>query len=248
MKQTKVITKITDESQSALKRYQQVVIGSESLSFTIRYELITSLLGGFPGALGLWLRSKFYRSLFKQAGRGLVLGGQTIVHYPQKISLGRNVAISYGCLLDARGDSNDGIRIGDNVIIGRSSSIVCKDGDINIGNNVGIGANCSLTAVSGNRLEIGNNVMIAPFVYFGGVSYNFDQTDISIADQGVNPQGGACIGDNVWLGVNVTVLDGVSIGHDAIVAAGSIVTKDIPPYGIAMGVPAKVVRMRDSSF
>jgi acetyltransferase-like isoleucine patch superfamily enzyme len=96
-------------------------------------------------------------------------------------------------------------------------------------------------------LEIGDQVLIAPHVYIGGVSYHFDRTDLSIAEQGVNPQGGAYIGDNVWLGANVTVLDGVTIGHDAIVAAGAVVTKDIPPFGIAMGVPAKVVRSREKT-
>jgi acetyltransferase-like isoleucine patch superfamily enzyme len=245
MNQNKVHTKVTDESQSALKRYQQVVVGSSSLAYTVKFELISSLLCGFPGAVGLWLRSRFYPFLLKQAGRGVVIGAQTIVHHPQKISLGRKVAISYGCLLDARGDSNQGIFIGDNVIIGRSTAIVCKDGNITIGNNVGIGANSHLSAVSGNKLVIGDNVLIAPKVYIGGISYHFDRTDIPIAEQGINPQGGSSIGDNVWLGANVTVLDGVSIGNDAIVASGAVVTNDIPSFGIAMGVPAKVVRSRE---
>jgi acetyltransferase-like isoleucine patch superfamily enzyme len=247
MKLAKVHSKVTDESQSALKRYQQIVVGSPSLGYTIKYELITSLLSGFPGAMGLWLRSRLYPYLFNHTGRGVVIGAHILVHHPGKISLGRKVAISYGCLLDARGESNQGIIIGDNVIIGRDAAIVCKDGDITIGNNVGIGSNSHLSSVSGNKLEIGDQVLIAPHVYIGGVSYHFDRTDLSIAEQGVNPQGGAYIGDNVWLGANVTVLDGVTIGHDAIVAAGAVVTKDIPPFGIAMGVPAKVVRSREKT-
>jgi acetyltransferase-like isoleucine patch superfamily enzyme len=245
MKQKKVHAKITDESQSAIKRYQQVIVGSESFVYTIQYELITSLLSGFPGALGLWLRSRFYPYLFKKAGRGIVIGNQFIVHYPKKISLGRNVGISYGCLLDARGDSNQGIVIGDNVIIGRDSAIVCKDGDIIIGNNVGIGANSHLSAVSGNKLSIGDDVLIAPYVYMGGISYNFDRTDVPITEQGVYPKGGVCVENDVWLGANVTIVDGVTVGHGAIVAAGAVVTKDIEPFGIAMGVPAKVVRTRE---
>jgi acetyltransferase-like isoleucine patch superfamily enzyme len=135
--------------------------------------------------------------------------------------------------------------MGDNVIIGRDTTVGCKDGDIRIGNNVGIGSNCSLSAVSGNTLEIGDNVMIAPYVYLGGISYNFELTGVPIFDQGVNPQGGIRIEDDVWLGANVTVIDGVTIGHDAIVAAGAVVTKNIPPLGIAMGIPAKVVKMRE---
>jgi acetyltransferase-like isoleucine patch superfamily enzyme len=201
----------------------------------------------FPGALGLWLRAKFYPGLLKQAGRGAIFGEGTVLHYPKKIALGKGVAMAYGCLLDARGTSNQGITIGDNVIIGRNTSIVCKDGDIRIGNEVGIGAGCMLSAVSGNRLEIGDHVMIAPYVYIGGVSYNFERTDMPLYEQGTHPQGGSRIGDNVWLGANVTVLDGVDVGQNAIVAAGAVVTKDIPAGGIAAGVPAKLLRMREDT-
>jgi acetyltransferase-like isoleucine patch superfamily enzyme len=222
-----------------------VIVGSHSLGYTLHYELVNLLFRNFPGAIGLWLRGKFYPGLLKKAGRGTIFGEGTTFHHPRKISLGKGVAMSYGCLLDANGNSNQGILIGDNVIIGRNTSIVCKDGDITIGNQVGIGANCMLSAVSGNRLEIGNQVMIAPFVYIGGTSYNFERTDIPIYEQGVNPQGGSRIGDNVWLGANVTILDGVNIGQGAIVAAGAVVTKDIPPLGIAAGVPARLLRYRN---
>ena len=244
MKQTRLQAQVTDESQSALRRYQQVIVGSNSLGYTLHYEIVNLLCRNFPGAAGLWLRGKFYPGLLNKVGRGAIFGEGTTFHHPRKIALGRGVAMSYACLLDAKGTSNQGIVIGDNVIIGRNTSIVCKDGDIRIGNDVGIGANCMLSAVSGNRLEIGNHVMIAPYVYIGGVSYNFERTDIPLYEQGVNPQGGSRIGDNVWLGAGVTVLDGVNIGHDAIVAAGAVITKDIPPLGIAAGVPAKLLKMR----
>lgn len=245
MKHKRLQALVTDENTSAFKRYQSVIIGSSSLGFTLYYEVANLLFRNLPGGLGLWLREKFFRGLFKQVGRGVIIGEGTILHHPRKIVLGRAVALSYGCMLDAYGSSNQGIVIGNNVIIGRDSTVGCKDGDIRIGNNVGIGSNCSLSAVSGNTLEIGDNVMIAPYVYIGGISYNFDLTDVPIVEQGVNPQGGVCIGDNVWLGANVTIIDGVTVGHDAIVAAGAVVTKNISPYGIAMGIPAKVVKMRD---
>jgi acetyltransferase-like isoleucine patch superfamily enzyme len=57
--------------------------------------------------------------------------------------------------------------------------------------------------------------------------------------------GGVVIEQNAWIGANVIVFDGITVGRDAIVGAGAVVTRDVPPFGIALGVPAKVVRMRD---
>lgn len=236
---------VTDETISPLKRYQRVVVGDSRLGFTIKYELVTGLFGSFPGAMGLWFRSRFYWRILKQMGRGVVIGRGTIFHYPLGINLGDRVAIAYDCLFDARGNSNRGITIGDDVIIGRNSSLICKEGNIQVGNNVGIGANCTLSAVAGNTIDIGENVLIAPYGYLGGISYHTEAIGTPIVSQGVDPKGGIQVGKNTWLGANVTILDGVSVGSDSIVAAGAVVTKDIPAYGIAMGIPAKVVRYRE---
>ena len=248
MKYQYVHDQISDESQSALRRYQKVIVGSDSLFYTLKYELVTSLFGNFPGALGLWLRRKFYRGLFREAGRGTVIGKGTIIHHPQKISFGKSVAISYDCLIDARGQRNQGIFLGNNVIIGRSSAVVCKEGDIRIGNNVGLGSNSTISATMGNRVEIADNVLLAPYVYIGGVSYNMDQTDVSLKVQGADPKGGVTVGENSWLGVGVTVLDGVTIGRDCIVGARAVVTQDLPDYSISLGVPARVIRYRKETI
>jgi acetyltransferase-like isoleucine patch superfamily enzyme len=244
MKIQKVHKQITDGSKSPLQRYQQIVVGSSNLAYTLKYELISGLLENFPGAPGLWLRSKFYRLLFNKVGRGVVIGAHTVIHHPKKITLGDAVAISYGCYLDARGEKNKGITLGDNITIGRNSNLVCKEGDITIGDEVGIGMNCTLSAVAGNTIEVGNHVLIAPYVYLGGVSYHFDRIDVPIADQRQNPKGGISIDDDVWIGANATILDGVNIGKGAILAAGTVVTSDIPPYAIVAGVPAKILRYR----
>ncbi len=245
VKRVKAHKLVSDASKSPLERYQNVVVGSQSLGFTIKYELVTSLFANAPGAIGLWLRQKFYRTLFKHMGRGVVIGAGSAFHYPQQISLGRAVAFSYGCLLDARGGDETEISIDDDVIVGRNTSIVCKEGQVRIGKKVGIGAQTTISAVSGNQVEIGDNVIIAPYAYIGGVSYNYERLDVPIAEQGTAPQGGIRIEANCWLGASVTVLDGVTVGHDSIVAAGAVVTRDLPPFAIALGVPAKIARMRD---
>ncbi len=245
MSYEKTHARVTEGSRSALNRYQRVVVGSHSLVFTVKYELIIGLFGNVPGALGLWLRRKLYRGLFTRVGRGLVMGRYVSVLHPRKIALGDDVIIADGCALDARGDANRGIVLGSNVVMGRRAALVCKDGDITVGQDVGIGTNSLISAVDGNKIDIGDHVLLGPYTYLGGHSYHSDRTDIPIALQGLAGRGGVRIEDNVWLGARVTVLDGVTIGRDAIIGAGAVVTTDIPPFGVAMGVPAKVIRTRD---
>ena len=244
MKIEKAHAQITDESSSAVRRYQRVVVGSDSTLFLVQYELLTGLLGGFPGALGLFLRQKLYPSLLAACGKGTVFGAGLTLRHPRRIRLGRRVVISDGCVLDARGDRDAGITIGDNVVLGANTRIVCKDGHVSIGSGTGIGSGSSISAIAGNVADIGKDCLIAPFSYIGGVSYNFDRTDIPIAQQGHAPKGGVRVGDNVWLGTRATLLDGSTVGRDAIIAAGAIVTGEVPSFGIAMGVPARVVRLR----
>lgn len=244
MNYTKVHDQITDASQSALQRYQHVVVGSTSLLFLAQYEIILGLFGNTPGALGLWLRQRLYKSLVKGIGRGVIFGVRLTIRHPRKIMIDNRTVISDGCVLDARGNSNAGITIGRNVIIGQNAMLVCKDGDIRVGDNVGIGANTAIYAVAGNSIDISDDVLIAPYTYVGGVSYQFDRTDIPIAAQDLNLQGGISVGKNTWLGARATLLDGVSVGCNAIISAGAVVTRDVPPYAIVAGVPARVIRYR----
>lgn len=71
--------------------------------------------------------------------------------------------------------------------------------------------------------------------------------DIPISEQGMDFKGGIHIGKNCWIGANTVVLDGVTIGNDTIVGAGSVVSKDLPAYSIAVGNPARILKMRKES-
>jgi len=241
----KVQAAITDDSQSALKRYQAIVVGSSSLLYTIKYELLTAMLSGFPGAMGLLLRKKLLRGLFAKAGRGLVIGKGVTLRHPGKITFADSVVVTDECILDARGDTNTGIAVGEGTVLGQRSLLICKDGDITLGNGVGLGAYAAVYSLGGNHVRIGNDVAIGPYTCIGNTSYNMGRTDIPIAHQGQDLKGGAVIGDGVWIGERVSVLDGVTVGEGAVLAAGAIVTKDVPPYAIAGGVPAKVIRYRE---
>jgi acetyltransferase-like isoleucine patch superfamily enzyme len=236
-----------DDSRSPLGRYQRVVVGSNDLWYTFKFELLTCLLSSFPGALGLALRAKLWPTLFAHVGRGTVFGRNVSLSHPRKISLGDGVVVADGVVLDARGDRNEGITIGSNCVIGREVVISCKEGSIRIGERAQISHGAILSAVRGNRLEFGDHVLIAPQVYVGGGSYHTESIDTPIALQGNDPKGGSCVGSGAWLGTRAIILDGVDIGAHAIVGAGSVVTHSVPSFGVAVGVPARVIRSRSEN-
>lgn len=245
---TKIHTQITDEDRSPLDRYRQIVLGSSSIAALARYELATLLTSGLPGAAGLLLRRLAYPSLLQHVGRGTIFGRGVVLRHPGKIRIGNHVVVDDDCVLDGRGDTNKGIVVGDNVMLARGIILGCKDGDIEIGNDVGFGAYSMVHAIGGNSVRIGNDVVIGAYTYLvGGSHYHTERTDIPISRQGLDLKGGIRIEDNVWIGARATVMDGVTIGHDAIIGASAVVTKDVPAYGIAVGVPARVVGMRTSN-
>jgi acetyltransferase-like isoleucine patch superfamily enzyme len=92
--------------------------------------------------------------------------------------------------------------------------------------------------------KIGNYVLIAPNVSLLSESHIHDNLDIPIVLQGVTPNRPVIIEDDVWIGRNVIVMPGCIIGSGSIIGAGAIVTKNIPPYSLAVGIPAKVIRKR----
>lgn len=92
--------------------------------------------------------------------------------------------------------------------------------------------------------NIGNNVAIAPNSTIVGFNHGYERIDVLMKDQPVNCKGGVIIEDDVWIGANCVILDGVTIGTGCVIGAGSVVTKSIPPYSIAVGNPCKVIKSR----
>lgn len=239
---TQFQAQLADAKKSPLDKYAEIAVGSKGFISILKYETV-SLLGPVPGAFGYWLRSKAYPKLLGSAGRGLVFGRSVCLRHPRRIHLGKGVIIDDNCVLDAKGESEDGISIGDQVVLGRNTILSCKGGRIEIGDNSNISANCML--LSETRLFIGRNVLIAGMAYIvAGGNHGIERTDIPIIRQPVTQKGGVRIEDNCWLGANVTVLDGVTIGRDSIIGAGAVVTESIPEFAIAVGVPARVIKFR----
>ncbi|GJL48841.1 MAG: hypothetical protein NPIRA01_00680 [Nitrospirales bacterium] len=240
------INAMSREKTPRWRQYAKWVIGTTRWPEIFKYELITSLLGNVPGAIGYYLRSKVYRWILGDVGSNTVLGRSVILRHPHKIRIGKNVTIDDNCVLDAKGQSNKGIQIGDNVYIGRNSIVYCKDGNIDIQSKANIGSNCEI--FSGDHVFVGNGSMIAAYCYImSGNSYDYE-SQVAFSDQKVYSKGSTTIGQNCWLGAKVVVLDGVSIGDSAVVGAGAVVTNNLPSRTISMGLPAKSVSSCNSEI
>lgn len=156
---------------------------------------------------------------------GLRCGKKTIINkkpiisgYLNKISLGEKCSL------------HEGIRI-----------VVNKEGSLRIGDNTLISANVNINSGVGN-ISIGNNVMIAANTYIINNDHNVFQ-ELSVRNSGHITED-IIIEDNVWIGANCTILKGVTVGEGAIIGAGSVVTKNVKPYSINLGVPCKFSKFR----
>lgn len=115
-------------------------------------------------------------------------------------------------------------------------------GTFEMGSGSSFAFNCSISGESAG-VFIGNNVMVAPNCVLVAFNHGFDRLDIPMVQQ-PNKEASIYIEDDVWIASNCTITCGVKIGKGSIIAANSAVTKDIPPYSIAGGVPAKVIKSR----
>ncbi len=114
------------------------------------------------------------------------------------------------------------------------------------GEDVSFGPGCQIYEPRGG-LTIGNHCMIGGGTLISGVNHGYAQFDIPMRNQPASALPVA-IEDDVWIGMGVKVLPGVRIGTGSIIGAGSVVSGDIPSYAIAMGVPCKVIKQRESSI
>lgn len=238
-------SKLLDSKQSIFRGYQELAIGQYGIFSLLKYELLTIPFNAMTGALGYYLRRCFAKHLFGEVGSNVIFGNNIGLCSPHRIRLGNNVAISDRVRLDVKGDEGTRISIGDYVIIGANTILRSRfGGTIEIGNNSGIGDNC-IIAARNTSVILGDSVLIGAYCYImGGGSHSFDRTDIPIAAQPLLPAKGVVIEDDVWLGGGVKVLDGITIKRGSVIGTGAVVTKDIPEYSIAVGVPAEVVRKR----
>ena len=226
---------------SAREKYATLIVGKSDLRSLIQYEFVVMLAQARAGALGLALRQWLYPRLLGSCGRNVVFGQNVVVRHPHKIHIGSNVVIDDNCLLDAKGESNRGIRIGNGVFVGRNTILSCKNGDIELADGANLGFNCEIFSAS--RVTIGASVLMAAYSYVIGGDHDFSDPSKPVLEQ-TRTSAGVTIGTGVWMGAGAKILDGVTIGDHAIVGAGAVVRDDIPPHAVAVGLPARVVSTR----
>lgn len=158
-----------------------------------------------------------------------------------QLTLGRKARIE-PALLARCGE----IIIGDEVCIRLGSVLMPAGGKIRLGRRTTINHYCILHG--GNGLEIGDDCLIAPRVSIFAENHATHSRGLPIRSQGYVNKGGVRIGNDVWIGTGAIILDGVTIGDGAVIGAGSVVTKNVDPYLIVAGNPAKKISERSSEL
>ena len=160
--------------KSSRAKYAELVVGRPGLGALLKYELVVMFAQSWPGALGLAIRQALYPMLLGSCGRNVVFGQHVVLRHPHKVHIGSNVVIDDHCLIDAKGESNRGIRIGDGVFVGRNTILSCKNGDIELADAVNIGFNCEIFSASrvtiGDRAVIGASAVVRGDVPDGAVA------------------------------------------------------------------------------
>jgi acetyltransferase-like isoleucine patch superfamily enzyme len=157
----------------------------------------------------------------------------------------RKLNIKYGTFIEKNCTfcGLDTIFFNSNVSIGINSFFSAEGGEIMVGKNTSFNSGVHINASVCGKIYIGNNCLIGPNVVMRTADHIFSSIDTPIRQQGHKCQN-ILLEDDIWLGSNVIILGGVTIGKGSVIGAGSVVTKNIPEYSIAVGVPAKVIKSR----
>jgi len=199
-----------------------------------------TLLGWVPGILGIALRALCYRLVISCNGLPAIESGVRLVQ-PGNIKLGGGVYLDQGTYLHA---CPKGISIGEGTLVMWGTELHVYNfrhlphAGIHIGQGCIIGEGNIIRGPGG--VKIGDHVLTAPGVQILSSNHLYGDPERPIMEQGVSAEG-IVIEDGAWIGAGVIVLDGVRIGRNSVIGAGSVVTRDVPDYGLAIGAPAEIV-------
>tara|TARA_B100001250_G_scaffold408900_1_gene432161 strand:+ start:630 stop:1235 length:606 start_codon:yes stop_codon:yes gene_type:complete len=177
-------------------------------------------LANIPGQTGIILRRFYFNKRLAKPSRGIRIETGIKIDSPKFVSIGSNSYLGVNCKIYA-------------------SPLA----PISIGSNLSVNSNVMINARGEGGIKIGNNVLIGPNVVIRSNNHCFSNPDVPITNQGMN-KGEIIIEDDVWIASNSVVLPECRIGRGSIVAAGAVVTKDVPPFTVVGGYPAKSIGSR----
>jgi len=210
----------------------------------VRYlveQILLETFGWMPTLAGIGIRSLAYRLILTMHGLAAIEKGVRI-RFAKNITLDQGAYIDQGVYLHA---CPNGIRVGKNSLVMHGSVLHVYNfrgiphSGIWIGENSLIGEYNVIRGQGGVR--IGDRVYTSPMVQIVAVNHIFDDLARPFVQQGITAQG-ITIEDDVWIGSGAIVTDGVTVGKGAVVAAGSVVTRNVEPYTIVAGAPARLIR------
>jgi len=204
-------------------------------------QTLMALFGWVPTLLGIGLRAVCYKLMMRMDGFAAIENGVRL-RFASNIHLGRGVYLDQGVYLHA---CPKGIKIGEGTLVMANSILHVYNfrnlphAGIVIGRNALIGEGNVIRGQGG--VVIGDNVYTAPLVQILAVEHVYDDPSRPIKDQGITAEG-IVIEDDAWIGAGAIITDGVRVGRGSVVGAGAVVTRDVPPYSVVVGVPARVVK------
>jgi acetyltransferase-like isoleucine patch superfamily enzyme len=211
------------------------------IQFWMRYASL-SYLGRIPTRMATIFAPPYYGRCYLASLNPKGYFAPSAIVYHNNFHFGNNVFIGDRVIIFQDKDGGP-IELGDRVhIYGETFIQTGSGGSFKIGNNSHIHSRCQISAYH-SEINIGSEVQIAPNCAFYPYNHGIEPGEL-IQNQPLFSRGDIIIGDEAWLGYGVIVLDGVRIGKGAVVGAGSVVTENIPDGGIAVGVPARVVKKR----
>jgi acetyltransferase-like isoleucine patch superfamily enzyme len=209
--------------------------------------LVQRLLERKIGKIGYTARRFLYPPILKKMGRSVKIRADVELVNPSGIILDDYVQLGRGVRITNAGQGSL-INLRRRVILDRGVDIRAHRAGscIEIGERTYIGP---YTCLSGNHIKIGNDCLVASHSSIYANNHNYKDPSQKIKTQG-HKYIGIIVEEDCWLGTGVRITDGVTIGQGSVVGAGAVVTKNIPPYSIAVGVPAKVIghRQKDENI
>lgn len=245
---------------------QELQLPSQPTSRKREY-LLLLLFGWIPSPSGKRLRNLIYKAICPRIGHSVWIEPGVKLVGARAIALANHTQIDSGTVINTTGEGNqiyldEGVHLGNHVrlLSGGDRSIIHLKSGVSLDRGVDVKAHDNGYLEVGERtylgpyvcmtgpglIKIGKDCMIASHSSLYANNHIFSDPTRRIIDQGcVNK--GIVIEDDCWLGSGVRVLDGVTIGRGCVIGAGAVVTKDIPPNSVAVGVPAKVISKRTHS-